>query len=180
MPQTPIQTQLEPHDLQHLNRWVASGKFVDLADAIQSAIHAGVNWWLFEEFAKWEKEKYGGMTEVEFNKAIAEEGMAPLAKPQSDPQAASVVEVIADSPEYEDTFGDYDASDWDAAMWGALRTRLRYLVQHRGWSCGEIAERLKWEGLAASEANVESWYRGQKLSSNPDALLDALNRMLEA
>ena len=179
MPQTPIQAQLEPHDLEHLNRWVASDKFVDLADAIQSAIHAGVNWWLFEEFAKWEKEKYGGMTEAEFNKAIAEEGMVPLAKAQSDPQAPPVVEVISDSPECEGKFGNDDTSDWDDAMRGALRTRLRYLVQHRGWSCGEIAERLRWEGLAESEANVELWYRGQKISSNSDALLDALNRMLE-
>ena len=110
MPQTQIQAQLEPHDLEHLNRWVASGKFVDLADAIQSAIHAGVNWWLFEEFAKWEKEKYGGMTEVEFNKAIAEEGMAPYARTQP-PPAPPVVFTIPDESDYINQLDGLESSD---------------------------------------------------------------------
>ena len=79
MQQTGIDTQLEPQDVKHLNRWVAEGKFVDLSDAIHAAIHAGVNWWLYDEFARSGNGKStANMTDAEFNKAIAEEGMAHL------------------------------------------------------------------------------------------------------
>ena len=80
MTQTRIETSLEQNDLDQLQKWVADGQFTDLADAIQCAVHAAVNLWRYDEFVKWEKEKYGGMTDDEFNKALAEEGMGDYLK----------------------------------------------------------------------------------------------------
>ena len=181
MQQTGIDTQLEPQDVKHLNRWVAEGKFVDLSDAIHAAIHAGVNWWLFEEFHKWEREKYGNMTDAEFHKAIAEEGMVPYAKPEPPPPPPPVNFVIPDEDEYIDGLDDSDGSEseWESVMQEAVRSRLRYLIQQRRWGCHKIAERLTWDGLPESDATVESWYRGRENPGDPDAVLEALNRMLE-
>ena len=122
MQQTGIDTQLEPQDVKHLNRWVAEGKFVDLSDAIHAAIHAGVNWWLFEEFHKWEREKYGNMTDAEFHKAIAEEGMVPYAKPEPPPPPPLVNFVIPDEDEYIDGLDDSDGSE---SEWESVKCRKR-------------------------------------------------------
>lgn len=179
MQQTGIDTQLEPQDVKHLNRWVAEGKFVDLSDAIQSAIHSAVNWWLYDEFAEWERETYGGMTDAEFNKAIAEEGMAPYTKPEPPPPAPPVHLV---APDEDEDLGDPDGldySEWENAMLDSVRARLRYLIRKRNWSCHKIAERLTWHGLPASDDVVDSWYRGLQKPSDPDVLLSALNRVLE-
>ena len=64
-------------------------------------------------------------------------------------------------------------------MQEAVRSRLRYLIQQRRWGCHKIAERLTWDGLPESDATVESWYRGRENPGDPDAVLEALNRMLE-
>lgn len=181
MPQTQVQTQLEPNDLKQLKRWVAEGKFVDLSDAVHAAIHAGVNWWLFEEFHKWEQEKYGSMTDAEFHKAIAEEGMVPYAKPEPPPPSLPVNFVIPDEDEYINGLDDVDGagSEWEGVRREEVRSRLRYLIQQRRWNCHKIAERLTWDGLPESDAAVESWYRGRENPHDPDAVLEALNRMLE-
>lgn len=180
MQQTGIGAQLEPQDVQHLNRWIADGKFVDLADAIRSAVHAGVNWWLFEEFHKWEREKYGHMTDVEFQKAIAEEGMAPYAKPELPPPPPPINFVIPeDDDEYVEGLDDDGESEWETVMREGVRSRLRYLIQQRRWNCHKIAERLTWDGLPESDGTVEAWYRGREEPGNPDAVIEALNRMLE-
>ena len=162
MQQTGIDAQLEPQDVQHLNRWIADGKFVDLADAIRSAVHAGVNWWLFEEFHKWEREKYGHMTDVEFQKAIAEEGMAPYAKPELPPPPPPINFVIPENDdEYVEGLNDDGESEWETVMREGVRSRLT------------------WDGLPESDGTVEAWYRGREEPGNPDAVIEALNRMLE-
>lgn len=178
MSQTGRDVHLEPEDVKHLKRWIDDGRFVDLADAIQSAIHTAVNWWLFEEFAKWEQEKYGEMTDAEFNKAIAEEGMVPYVKITPIP-APLVSFVIPDADADIGRLDNSDGSEWENMMHEEVRSRLRYLIRERSWSCHKIAERLAWDGLAASEATIDSWYRGRQKPGNPDALLTALNRMLE-
>ena len=181
MSQIGIDARLEPGDVKQLNRWVADGKFVDLADAIQSAVHTAVNIWRFDEFVEWERETYGGMTDAEFNEAIAEEGMVPYVKPAPPPPAPAVRFVAADDDEYIGQSEDPDdsESEWESVWYEEVRSRLRYLIQQRRWSCHKIAEHLAWDGFATSDAAVDLWYRGQQRPSDPDAVLDSLNQMLE-
>ena len=80
MGQVRIEAHLEQNDLDRLNLRVADGQFTDLAHAIECAVHTAINQWRYDEFVKWEEEKYGGMSEAEFNKALAEEGLADYLK----------------------------------------------------------------------------------------------------
>jgi len=171
--------QIEPYDLQQMQRWVDAGRFVDLADAAQSAIHTGIGWWLFEEFVTWERETYGGMTDEEFHKAIAEEGMVPFTKPQPPPPPRPTPLRVVVPDDIDDRLAMApDDSEWESARQEEIRARLRYLIQQRRWSCGKIAERLAWEGCSTSAEAVAKWYRGQQKPGDPDAIVDYLNRML--
>ena len=103
-----VETHLDQYDLKQLRRWVRDGRFQNLEQALEYAVHTAVNQWRYDEFVKEQEERHARIDEKEFQAAVAAEGGSRAIKPAS-PHGKRVV--IADADQYLDGLDDISPED---------------------------------------------------------------------